>query len=51
MTYYELLHQVKFDDLVPYIERYHGSNSCMALYRIHYDYLCHLTPRREEDDN
>ena len=51
MTYYELLHQVKFDDLVPYIERYHGSNSCMALYRIHYDYLCHLTPRREEGDN
>ena len=51
MTYYELLHQVKFDDLIPYIERYHGSNSCMALYKIHYDYLCHLTPRQEEDDN
>lgn len=37
MTLYELLHQVSFDEIVPFIERYHGWNA-LALYKIHYDY-------------
>ena len=43
MTLYELLHQVSFDEIVPFIERYQGWNA-LALYKIHYDYLRHLTP-------
>ena len=43
MTYKELLHQVSFDEIVPFIKRYHGWNA-LALYKIHYDYLRHLTP-------
>lgn len=47
MTLYELLHQVSFDEIVPFIERYHGWNA-LALYKIHYDYLRHLTPELGE---
>jgi len=48
MTLYELLHQVSFDEIVPFIERYHGWNA-LALYKIHYDYLRHLTPDPGEE--
>ena len=48
MTLYELLHQVTFDEIVPFIERYHGWNA-LALYKIHYDYLRHLTPELGEE--
>ena len=47
MTLYELLHQVSFDEIVPFIERYQGWNA-LALYKIHYDYLRHLTPELGE---
>ena len=47
MTYKELLHQVSFDEIVPFIKRYHGWNA-LALYKIHYDYLRHLTPELGE---
>jgi hypothetical protein len=47
MTLYELLHQVSFDEIVPFIKRYHGWNA-LALYKIHYDYLRHLTPELGE---
>ena len=47
MTLYELLHQVSFDEVVPFIERYQGWNA-LALYKIHYDYLRHLTPELGE---
>ena len=48
MTYKELLHQVSFDEIVPFIKRYHGWNA-LALYKIHYDYLRHLTPELGEE--
>lgn len=48
MTYKELLDSVSFDEIVPYIEKYHGGKGCLALYKIHYDMLCHLTPNPED---
>ena len=48
MTYKELLHQVSFDEIVPFIKRYHSWNA-LALYKIHYDYLCHLIPELGEE--
>ena len=48
MTLHELLHQVSFDEIVPFIEQYHGWNA-LALYKIHYDYLCHLIPELGEE--
>ncbi len=49
MTYSELLHSVKFDDLVPYIIKYHEHDECLAWYKIHYDILCQTTPHRDAD--
>ncbi len=49
MTYSELLHSVKFDDIVPFISKYHGHEDCMAWYKIHYDILCQMIPHRDED--
>ena len=43
MTLHELLHQVSFDEIIPFVKWYHGWNA-LALYKIHYDYLCHLKP-------
>ncbi len=51
MTYSELLHCVDFDEITPYIAKYHGDDNCMAMYRIHYDILRGMAPHREEDDN
>ena len=51
MTYSELLHSVSFDEILPYIEKYHGNTKCTALYKTHFDMLRLLTPHREEDDN
>ena len=48
MTYKELLDTVSFEEIVPYIEKYHGSKGCLALYKIHYDMLRHLTPNPED---
>ena len=48
MTLHELLHQVSFDEIVPFVERYHGWNA-LALYKIHYDYLRHLIPKLGEE--
>ena len=51
MTYSELLNSVSFDEIMPYIEKYHGHAKCTALYKTHYDMLRMLTPHREEGDN
>ena len=48
MTYKELLDSVSFEEIVPYIEKYHGGKGCLALYKIHYDMLRHLTPNPED---
>ena len=48
MTYKELLDSVTFDEIVPFIERYHGWNA-LALYKVHYDNLRHLTPKQGEE--
>ena len=48
MTYKELLDSVSFEEIVPYIEKYHGEKGCLALYKIHYDMLRHLTPNPED---
>ena len=44
----ELLDSVSFEEIVPYIEKYHGEKGCIALYKIHYDMLRHLTPNPED---
>lgn len=44
MTYKELLDSVSFEEIMPYIEKYHGGKNCLALYKIHYDMLRHLSP-------
>ena len=48
MTFHELLHQVSFDEIVPFIERYCGRNE-LALYKVHYDYMRHQTPIQGEE--
>jgi len=48
MTCCELLHQVTFDEIAPYIGKY-GSEEGMALYKIHYDMLKLLKPRDGDD--
>ena len=48
MTFHELLHQVSFDEIIPFIERYCGRNE-LALYKVHYDYMRHLTPKQGEE--
>lgn len=48
MTYKELLDSVSFEEIVPYIEKYHGGKGCLVLYKIHYDMLRHLTPNPED---
>ena len=50
MTYSELLHQVSFDEIAPYIRKY-GSEGCsLVWYKIHYDMLRQLEPHLDEDD-
>jgi hypothetical protein len=49
MTYNELLHQVNFEEIAPYIGKY-GSKERIALYKTHYDMLRLLEPREGEDD-
>lgn len=50
MTYSELLHSVSFDEILPYMEKYHGHTRCTALYKMHYDMLRLFTPHKEEGD-
>ena len=50
MTYSELLHTVTFDEILPFIEKYHGHSGSVAMYKMHYDMLRHLTPHQEESD-
>ena len=50
MTYKELLDSVSFDEIVPYISKYHGDNDCLVLYKIHYDMLQSLTPDSKKAD-
>ena len=49
MTYSELLHQVTFEEIAPYIGKY-GSKEGIALYKTHYDMLRLLEPRDGEGD-
>ena len=51
MTYSELLHMVTFDEIMPFIEKYHGHTEYNAMYKMHYDMLRLLMPHREESDN
>lgn len=44
MTLSELLHSVPFDDIMPFILQFDGGKQSLAQYKMHYDYLCHLTP-------
>ena len=50
MTYSELLHSVTFDEILPFIKKYHGHSESTAMYKMHYDMLRHLTPHQEESD-
>ncbi len=49
MTLSELLHSVSFDEIMPFIKKYHGNENCMAGYKIHYDILCNTTPQMDEN--
>ena len=51
MTFYELLHSVTFDEIVPFLEKKNGGPVSMALYKTHYDMLRLLTPRIGEGEN
>ena len=48
MTFHELLYKVSFDEIVPFIERYCGTRA-LALYKVHYDYMRHLSPEQGEE--
>lgn len=50
MTYSELLHQVSFDEIAPYIRKYGGEDCSLVWYKIHYDMLRQLEPHLDEDD-
>lgn len=49
MTYSELLHSVSFDEIIPFIKKYHGHSECTVLYKTHYDMLRMMTPHRGDD--
>lgn len=51
MTFYELLHSVTFDEIIPFLEKKNGGPVCLALYKTHYDMLRLLTPRSGEGEN
>ena len=48
MTYKELLESVTFEEISPYIAKYHGDDDCMILHKIHYDMLRGLIPDPEQ---
>ena len=50
MTYSELLHTVTFDEILPFIEKYHGHSESAAMYKMHYDMLRHIIPHQEKGD-
>lgn len=51
MTYSELLHQVSFDEIRPYLEKYADEGYSVAWYKVHYDMLRQLKPHQDEDDD
>ncbi len=51
MTYSELLHSVKFDDIVPFISKSIEREECIAQYKKHYDILRQIAPHHEDGDN
>ena len=51
MTYSELLHQVSFDEIRPYLEKYADEGYSVAWYKVHYDMLRQLVPHQDEDDD
>ncbi len=51
MTLSELLHTVTFEEVAPYIVKYHGDDKCMAGYKIHFDLLRGMKPSCSEGDN
>ena len=51
MTYSELLHQVSFDEIRPYLEKYADEDYSVAWYKVHYDMLRQLVPHQDEDDD
>lgn len=50
MTLSELLHKVSFEEICPFLD-YQGNADCMALYKMHYDILCHLIPHNKGRGN
>lgn len=51
MTFYELLHSVTFDEIIPFLEKKSGGPVSLVLYKTHYDMLRLLTPRIGEGDS
>lgn len=51
MTFGELLHKVTFKELVPFLSFFEDYNWNLASYKMHYDYLCHLSEINKEPDN
>lgn len=52
MTLSELLHKVSFDEIAPFLSNSYTEGKPLAWFKMHYDYLCHLTPsyKSEKDD-
>ena len=48
MTLSELLHKVTFEELIPFMSLFEDYNWNLASYKMHYDYLCHLSEIKTE---
>lgn len=48
MTLSELLHKVTFEEFVPFMSLFEDYDWNLASYKMHYDYLCHLSEVKAE---
>ena len=51
MTLSELLHKVTFEELIPFMFLFEDYDWNLASYKMHYDYLCHLSEIKTEPKN
>lgn len=50
MTFRELLNKVRFEDVAPHLVRmYPDMKNCLGWFKIHFDMLCHMTPKYHDD--
>ena len=44
MRLIDLLHKLSFDNITSFVIQYDGEKNSLAAYKVHYDFLCSLTP-------